>query len=103
MARDYVETKRNGFFYIAGTRIPLASVAHAYRNGEAPECIHRNFPALSLEQVYGAIVFCLAHAAEVDAYLGQLERESDARAGSSAALPENPRRKLRARRHRAGG
>jgi hypothetical protein len=35
------------------------------------------FPVLSLEQVYGAITYYLAHRAEIDAYLreGELEAE----------------------------
>lgn len=51
------------------TRVSLDSVAHAFLNGESAESIAQSFPVLSLEQVYGAIAFYLAHRDEVDAYL----------------------------------
>jgi hypothetical protein len=37
--------------------------------------IRQNFPALSLEQVYGAIAFYLAHQADVDANIREGEEE----------------------------
>jgi len=65
----YVE-QRNGGYYVAGTRVSLDSVVHAYRNGAAPESILRSFPLIgSLERIYGAITYYLAHQAEVDEYL----------------------------------
>lgn len=64
----YVE-KRDGNYFIAGKRISLDSVVYAFRRGESPENIHQSFPLLTLEEVYGAITFYLAHEEEVDAYL----------------------------------
>ena len=88
---------------MAGTRIPLASVACAFKDGESPECIRRNFPALSLEQVYGAITFCLAHPAEVNAYLRWLERRFEDARAAAPALPAALQARLgRARRRRQG-
>lgn len=66
--RPYVE-KRDGCYWVAGTRVSLDSVAHAFLNGESAESIAQSFPVLSLEQVYGAIASYLAHRDEVDAYL----------------------------------
>ena len=37
--------------------------------GESPEGIAESFPALDLEQVYGAIAFYLGHRDTIDAYL----------------------------------
>ncbi len=72
-AAQYVE-QRNGGCYVAGTRISLDSVVHAYRNGAAPESILRSFPLIgSLERVYGTITFYLANQAEIDKYLQQQE------------------------------
>ena len=42
---------------------------HAFLRGESPEGIVESFPALSLEQAYGAIAFYLAHQETVDGYL----------------------------------
>jgi uncharacterized protein (DUF433 family) len=48
MTRNYVE-ERNGGYYVAGTRVTFESVVYAFRLGESPEMILRNFSALSLE------------------------------------------------------
>jgi uncharacterized protein (DUF433 family) len=82
-----------GNYYVAGTRISLDSIVHAFRRGESPETICQNFELLDLEQVYGAIAYYLAHKPEVDAYLigqdqkwaeGQLKSESLVSRNSSA-------------------
>jgi len=66
---EYVE-QRNGGYYVAGTRISLDSVVHEFRRGASPESILRGFPLIgSLERVYGAITYYLAHTEQVDAYL----------------------------------
>jgi len=74
MAREYVE-ERNGGHYAAGSRVSLDSVVYVFRGGESPETIRQNFPSLTLEQVYGAIAFYLAHEAEVDANIRAGEEE----------------------------
>ena len=68
MAHEYVE-QRNGGYYILGTRVSLDSVVYAFLRGESPEGIAESFPALRLEQVYGAIAFYLANQGAIDAYL----------------------------------
>ena len=60
MAKEYVEQRENGH-HIAGLRVTLASVVLASLRGESPEGIGDSFPALTLEQIYGAVAFCLAH------------------------------------------
>jgi len=50
---------RNGGYYVAGSRVSLASIIYEYREGAAPETIRQNFPTLSLEQIHGAIAFYL--------------------------------------------
>jgi uncharacterized protein (DUF433 family) len=54
MAAEYVE-QRGGGYYIAGSRVSLDSVVYAFLRGESPEGIVESFPALSLEQVLGAV------------------------------------------------
>ena len=72
MSKDYV-TRIDGAYRITGTRISLDSVVYAFLAGQTPECIVQSFPLLTLEQVYGAIAFYLAHRAEIDVYLEQGE------------------------------
>src|SRR5689334_2676108 len=64
--REYID-QRNGGFYVAGTRVSLDSIVYSFKAGDSPETIRQNFSSLTLEQVYGAIAFYLAHEQEVDA------------------------------------
>lgn len=72
--RDFVE-RRDDSFYLAGSRVALASIVRQFQNGESPEAIHSAFPTLTLEQVYGAITFYLGHRPEVDDDLAKRELE----------------------------
>jgi uncharacterized protein (DUF433 family) len=74
MSKDYV-TQIDGAYRIAGTRVSLDSVVYAFLDGMSPESIVDSFPVLTLEHVYGAIAYYLAHQADVDAYLRQGEAE----------------------------
>ena len=71
---EYVE-QRNGGFYVAGTRVSLDSIVYSFKAGESPETIRQNFPSLTLEQVYGAITFYLAHEQAVEANIAEGEAE----------------------------
>jgi uncharacterized protein (DUF433 family) len=77
MTKEYV-AKREGAYRISGTRVSLDSIVYAFLRGAAPESIAQSFPALTLEEVYGAIAFYLAHQTEIDAYLQEGEREFEA-------------------------
>jgi uncharacterized protein (DUF433 family) len=68
MTKEYIE-QRDGNYYVAGTRISLDSIVHAFRRGESPETICQNFELLRLEEVYGAIAYYLANQADIDVYL----------------------------------
>jgi len=71
MSREYVE-EREGDFYVAGSRVSLASIIYEFRDGASPETIRHDFPSLSLAQVYGSIAFYLSHPEESEAYLERL-------------------------------
>jgi uncharacterized protein (DUF433 family) len=71
---EYIE-QRNGGFYVAGTRISLDSIVYSFKAGDSPETIRQNFSALTLEQVYGAIAFYLAHEPEVESNIREGEEE----------------------------
>ena len=72
--KEYVE-QRDGGYWIAGSRVSLDSIVYAFLRGASPESIARSFPFISLEDVYGAIAFYLAHQSEVDEYLRRGEAE----------------------------
>ena len=88
MSKEYVE-QRDGAYRIAGTRVSLDSVVYAFRRGASPESIQRSYPLLTLEQIYGAIAFYLAHAGEVDRHLSAGEEEfEEMRRATREAHPE---------------
>jgi uncharacterized protein (DUF433 family) len=61
MERAYVETREGGY-WIRGTRVSLDSVVVAFLQGLSAETIVTDcYPSLTLEQVYGAIAYYLAH------------------------------------------
>lgn len=68
MLPDYIEA-RDGGYWIGTTRVALDSVVYRFLEGLGPEHIADCFPVLTLEQVYGAITYYLAHRAAMDAYL----------------------------------
>lgn len=70
---EYVTRTPDGTWRVAGTRVSLASVAHAYRDGRLPEAIAADFPGLTLEQVYGAIAFYPRHRTDIDRHLADLD------------------------------
>ena len=76
MPVEYVE-RRNGGYYIKGTRVSLDSLVYSFKDGESPESIRQNFPSLTLEQVYGAISFYLGHQADVDVNICEGEEQLD--------------------------
>ncbi|HVG32806.1 MAG TPA: DUF433 domain-containing protein [Pyrinomonadaceae bacterium] len=85
MSREYVE-QRDGTYRIVGTRVSLDSVVYAFLRGASPESIQRSFPSLTLEQIYGAITYYLAHQEEINQYLldGEAEFEKLQRAARDA-------------------
>ena len=97
MVKEYIE-ERDGNYYVAGTRISLDSIVHAYRRGESPETIRQNFELLRLEEVYGAIADYLANQAEIDAYLiRQSEKWAEGRRNAEPLSADLRERLMRAR------
>jgi uncharacterized protein (DUF433 family) len=70
MTKDYV-TKVDGAYRVAGTRVSLDSLVYLYREGVSAEGMVESYPALTLEQVHGALAFYLANRKEVDSYLAE--------------------------------
>ena len=103
MSREFVE-RRDGSFYLIGSRVPLAHMVQEFQRGELPEAIRSHFPTLSLEQVYGAITFYLGAKEEVEKDMAERERVEDEFTKTHPAPPhlkeklERARQQLLARR-----
>ena len=77
MVMEYIE-HRNGGYFFKGARVSLDSVVYAFFRGESPEGIAESFPALGLEQIFGALAFYIANRDAVDQYLRQGKEEFEA-------------------------
>jgi uncharacterized protein (DUF433 family) len=93
MVKEYIE-QRDGNYYVAGTRISLDSLVHAFHRGESPETICQNFELLHLEEVYGAIAYYLANQSVIDAYLVGQDKKWAAGKRNSEPLPMSLRERL---------
>ena len=87
MTKEFVH-RRDGSFYLIGSRVPLAHVVREFQRGESPEAIRSHYPTFSLEQVYGAITFYLGNKGEVETDVDEREREEDAFSATHSARPE---------------
>ena len=85
MSTVYVE-QREGVYRVAGTRVSLDSIVYAFISGQSAESIAQSLPVLTLEQVYGAITFFLAHREEIDRYLEAQEQDYEAKRTASRAV-----------------
>ena len=70
MASEYVK-KVDEVCLIGGSRVSLDSLVYLFREGVSAEGMVESYPALTLEQVHGALAFYLANQDEVDAYLAE--------------------------------
>jgi uncharacterized protein (DUF433 family) len=81
----YVHTDEHGVMRVGATRVMLESVVAGFQQGHLPETIQQQYPALSLEEVYGSIAWYLEHIEEAEQYLARQaamwehEREKAAR------------------------
>ena len=86
--RQYVSTDEHGVMRVGATRVMLDSVIAAFDQGHSPETIRQQYPSLSLEEVYGAITYCLAHPDEVRDYMKRQDAAwAEARARSEQDVP----------------
>ncbi len=76
MNKAYVEWRYNGY-WIANSRVSLDTIVYAFLDGQSPESIAQSLPILTLEQVYGAIAFYLAHQIEIETYLEKAKADSE--------------------------
>ncbi len=61
----------DGVIRVDGTRVPLDTIAAAFREGATSEEIAQQYPSLSLAAVYQVIGYYLNHRAELEPYLAR--------------------------------
>ena len=76
MKKEYVK-KAEGVYCVAETRVSLDSLVFLFREGVSAESMVDSYPALTLEQVHGALAFYLANQKEIDAYLIEGQRAAE--------------------------
>jgi uncharacterized protein (DUF433 family) len=68
-SKRYVEPDSQGVLRVGSLDVSLDSVVVAFQEGHSPETIQQLYPALSLEEVYGAVAYYLGNRNDVDQYL----------------------------------
>src|ERR1700686_3367888 len=73
MQNEYIRIVE-GAYRIGDTRVSLDSLVYLFREGMSAESMVENYPALTLEQVHGALAFYLGNQNEIDQYLAEGQR-----------------------------
>jgi uncharacterized protein (DUF433 family) len=76
MSKEYVNNIE-GVYRVGDTRVSLDSLVYLFREGMSVESMVESYPALTLEQVHGALAFYLANQDEIDAYLADGQRAAE--------------------------
>lgn len=73
-SKTYIREAEQGAWRVGQSDVSLDSVVIAFQQGHSAETIQQLYPALSLEEVYGAVAFYLANRDEVHQYLAKQEK-----------------------------
>ena len=98
MHKEYVK-KIEGVYRVGGTRVSLDSLVYLFREGMSVESMVESYPALTMEDVHGALAFYLANENEIDAYLAEGERIAESQHTRSREVNAELIAKLRRARH----
>jgi uncharacterized protein (DUF433 family) len=98
MPKEYVNY-REGAYLIADTRVSLDSLVYLFRDGMSAESMVESYPALTLEQVHGALAFYLGKRKEIDAYLMEGQRTAESQHRQSRQTNAELIAKLQRARH----
>jgi uncharacterized protein (DUF433 family) len=98
MSKEYVK-KNEGVYYVGETRVSLDSLVYLFREGMSAESMVESYPALTLEEVHGALAFYLANENEIDAYLAEGERIAESQHSQAREVNSDLIAKLRRARH----
>ena len=95
-SKRYIEPDSQGVLRVGSLGASLDSVVIAFQEGHSPETIQQLYPALSLEEVYGAVAYYLANRNEVDQYLKRQEQLWEQARQDTAQNPSPVVQRLRA-------
>lgn len=97
-------TDEAGVLRIAGTRVSLDSVIHAFDEGATPEEIVQQYSTLNLADIYSVLSYYLQHRAEVEEYLKQrgAQRQELQKEIEAQFSPHGLRERLLSRKQEAG-
>jgi len=73
MQKEYVKNVE-GEYRVGETRVSLDSLVYLFREGLSAESMVESYPALTLEQVHGALAFYLGNQQEIDRHLEEGQR-----------------------------
>ena len=96
LSKKYVNADSQGVMRVGTLGVSLDSVVIAFQEGHSPETIQQLYPALSLEEVYGAVAYYLANRNEVDQYLKRQEHLWEQARQHTAQNPSPVVQRLRA-------
>ncbi len=98
MQKEYVRRVED-VYSVGNTRVSLDSLVYLFREGMSAESMVESYPALTLEQVHGALAFYLANQQEIDAYLVEGARQADLQHQQSRTTNAELIAKLQRARH----
>ena len=98
MQKEYVRNLE-GAYRVGGTRVSLDSLVYLFHEGMSAESMVESYPALTLEQVHGALAFYLGNQKEIDAYLIEGQRTAEAQHRQSRQTNAELIAKLQRARH----
>jgi uncharacterized protein (DUF433 family) len=98
MPKEYI-TRVEGVYRVGDTRVSLDSLVYLFREGMSAEGMVESYPALTLEQVHGALAFYLQNQKEIDGYLAEGERAAEAQHQASRDTNAELIARLRRARH----
>ena len=76
MLKEYVRIVE-GVYRVGDTRVSLDSIVYLFQEGMPAESMLESYPALTLEQVHGALAFYLGNQKEIDRYLAEGHRAAE--------------------------
>jgi uncharacterized protein (DUF433 family) len=98
MQKEYVR-KIEGAYRVGETRVSLDSLIYLFREGMSAEGMVDSYPALTLEEVHGALAFYLGNQKEIDCYLAAGQRTADSEHRQSRQTNAELIAKLQRARH----
>jgi uncharacterized protein (DUF433 family) len=98
MQKEYVRII-DGAYRVGDTRVSLDSLVYLFGEGMSAESMVESYPALTLEQVHGALAFYLANQKEIDTYLAEGQRASQSQHEQSRLTNAELIAKLQRARH----